>query len=305
MQAVTDAAYADFLQQMAAKGFTIADPAALFGSEKVAKLKPVAQPYDVSIKLDPKKDSKGKATFFKPTAMPGMIVLAGDITGSSMFAGFSQIGAGMDAQMAISDFAKTSGTSVVNVTYVIDFSQLKRPGAFSFGGLEVNSGMAVVGDYSRAVITTPAYKMATLIVQSPVVVEGDFAEKKDETKDGALQSAANVAGGVAAAFGMGGLMFGKSKTFSFTAKPAYQDGRGPRRRAWPTRCWPISWWRCVRPQARPAVALRWSTSMPRPRQAAGQPLSAGVSNSSAGSPGAAIQPWRVISPSSCPGPQPV
>ena len=224
MQAVTDAAYADFLQQMAAKGFAIAESATLFSTEKMAGLKPVALPYEVNIRLDPKKDSKGKATFFKPTQMPAMIILAGDITGSSMFAGFSQIGAGMDAQMAISEFAKSSGHSVVNVTYVIDFSQLKRPGAFSFGGLEVNSGMAVVGEYSRAVVTTPANKMATLIVQSPVVVEGDFAEKKDETKDGALQSAANVAGGVAAVFGMGGMMFGKSKTFSFTAKPAYQDG---------------------------------------------------------------------------------
>jgi hypothetical protein len=156
--------------------------------------------------------------------MPGMILMAGDITGSGMFSGFSQIGAGMDAQMAINEYARANGQSVINVTYVIDFSQLKRPGAFSFGGLEVNSGMAVVGEYSRAVVNTPASKMATLIVQSPVVVEGDFAEKKDETKDGALQSAANVAGGVAAVFGMGGMMFGKSKTFSFTAKPAYQDG---------------------------------------------------------------------------------
>jgi hypothetical protein len=224
MQAVTDAAYADFVRQMTEKGFTIVDGAALFGSEKVAKLKPMATPYSVNIKLDPKKDSKGKATFFKPAALPQMIVLAGDTTGSGMFAGFSQIGVGIDAQMAINDYAAKTNQSVVNVSYVIDFSMLKRPGAFSFGGLEVNSGMAVVGEYSRAVITTPAQKQATLIVQSPVVVEGDFAEKKDETKDEALQAAANVAGGVAAAFGMGGMMFGKSKTYVFTAKPSYQDG---------------------------------------------------------------------------------
>lgn len=224
MQAITDAAYADFKAQLAAKGFTIVDHAALFGSAKVAGLKPVAVPNVVKVKLDPKKDSNGKATFFKPAAMPGMIVLAGDITGSGMFSAFGQIGAGMDTQMAIYEHAKASGQTVVNVTYVIDFSQLKRPGAFSFGGLEVNSGMSVVGDYSRATVITPDYKMATLTMQVPVAVEGDFATKADETKDGALQSAANVAGGVAAAFGVGGLAFGKSKTFSFTAKPAYQEG---------------------------------------------------------------------------------
>jgi hypothetical protein len=224
MQAITDAAYADFRTQLAAKGFTIVDNAALFGSEKVAKLKPVAVPNVVKVKLDPKKDSNGKATFFKPTGLPNMIVLAGDITGSSIFSAFGQVGAGMDTQMALTEYAKQSGQSIVNVTYVMDFSQLKRPGAFSFGGLEVNSGMSVVGDYSRAVVLTPDYKMATLTMQIPVSVEGDFAQKQDETKDGALQSAANVAGGLAAAYGIPGLSFGKSKTFSFTAKPAYQDG---------------------------------------------------------------------------------
>ena len=224
MQAITDAAYADFRTQLTARGFTVSDGAGLFASPKVARIKPVATPYVVKVKLDPKKDSNGKATFFKPTALPGLMVLAGDITGSGMFSGFSQMGIGIDTQMAYIEHARTTGETVINVIYLIDFSQVKRPGAFSFGGVAVNSGMSVVADYSRLTAITPTSKMAQLLVQTPVAVEGDFATKSDETKDAALQSAANVAGGVAAAFGVGGLSFGKSRTYRFSAKPAYQDG---------------------------------------------------------------------------------
>jgi len=224
MQAITDAAYADFSRQLAARGFTLVDSGGLFAADKVSKLKPVAAPNIVKIKLDPRNDSNGKASFYKPGSLPAMIVLAGDITGSSIFSAFGQAGAGIDTQMAVQDYTKASGQTVLNVTYVIDFSQVKRPGAFSFGKLEVNSGMAIVGDYSRVMLITPADKTATLVLQQPVAVEGDFSTKADETKDGAWQKAGNVAGGIAAAMGAGGFMLGKSKTFSFTAKPAYQEG---------------------------------------------------------------------------------
>lgn len=223
MQAITDAAYDDFRSRISASGFALKDSTALFASDKVTKLKPVAMPYVTNVKLDPKKDSKGKAMFFKPTALPGLIMLAGDVTGTSVFSGFSALGS-MGAHMALADHARASGESVVNIVYLIDFSQVKRPGAFSFSGVSVNSGMAVVPDCSRATIFTPTSKVAFLTVQTPVAVEGDFTTKSDETKGGELEAAANVAGGVAAAMGFGGLKFGKTKTFKFTAKPAYQDG---------------------------------------------------------------------------------
>ncbi len=224
MQAITDAAYDNFRSQLTAKGFAVGDSAGLFASPKVAALKPVEAPYVVSIQLDPKKNSKGKATFMKPTALPGMLLLPGDIANSGMFGAMGQIGAGISSQMAVNEHARASGETVIDVVYLIDFSQLKRPGAFSFGGLEVNSGMAIVPSYSRLSAIAPSSKIAQIMLQTPVAVEGDFASRKDETKDAAVQSVANIAGGVAAAFGYGGLAFGKSRTFVFTAKPAWQEG---------------------------------------------------------------------------------
>ncbi|HEU0044963.1 hypothetical protein [Sphingomonas sp.] len=222
MQAITDAAYADFKAQLAAKGFTVVDAGPLFGDPSYAKMKPTPAPFDASVALDPKGKAKGKATYFKPSVLPGQLFTPGDVTATGMFAGFGQM-AYMHNTTGFMAAAQRTGAAVIAVTYLIDFSQVKRPGAWSFKGVNVNSGIAVVDDYSRLSLFAPKGQ-TTLVVDEAVAVEGDFADKADTTKGAGLQKAANIAGGVAAVFGMGGLRFGKSKTFTFTAKPAFQEG---------------------------------------------------------------------------------
>lgn len=223
MQAITDAAYADFTAQLAAKGFTIADPAALFADPEFKRIKITDSPYEANVQLD--KKSTGKATYYKPTALPGLFVLPGDITAS----GLSGIGMNMSAgtnQYGVTQYTKSSGHAVIDIVYLIDFSNVKRPGAFSFaGGLNVTSGMSVVDDFSRLSVVTPEGKIATITIKQPVAVAGDFATQQDTTKDAGVQQALNILGGFAAARGMAGMKFGKSKTFTFTAKPGvYEEG---------------------------------------------------------------------------------
>lgn len=223
MQAVTDAAYADFKAQLEGKGFTVVDPTVMFASSGFAKVKQMPAPYEANVQLD--KKSNGKSVYYKPSALPGIVLLPGDITSSGM----SGIGAAMSAgtnQYAISQYAKGAGQAVIDVVYLIDFSDAKRPGAFSFGGgITVTSGMSVVDDYSKLNLLAPSGKIATITLKQPVAVEGDFAAMQDATKDGGVQKAANIAGGLLAAGGFGGMKFGKSKTFTFTAKPGvYEQG---------------------------------------------------------------------------------
>ena len=223
MQAITDAAYADFKAQLAEKGFTVADHAPMFADAGFQRVKMVASPYEANVQLD--KKSTGKAVYYKPTALPGQFVLPGDITAS----GFSGMGIAMSAgtnQYGVTQFTKTAGQSVIDVVYLIDFSDVKRPGAFSLGGgLNVNSGMSVVDDYSKLNLVTPEGKTATITLKQPIAVEGDFATMADTTKGAGVQKAMNILGGLAAMRGLGGMKFGKSKTFTFTAKPdPYQEG---------------------------------------------------------------------------------
>jgi hypothetical protein len=115
---------------------------------------------------------------------------------------------------------------VIDVVYLIDFSDQKRPGAFSFGGLAVNANLSVTPNYSRMSVLGANGKTITVTLKQGVSVDGDFIQQKDVTGSSATtQAAANVAGGVAAGFGLGGLRFGKTKKFEFAAKPGnYQEG---------------------------------------------------------------------------------
>lgn len=224
MQKIADAAYADFVAQLKARGYTLVQPEQLFADAAIAKVKGEAKPVDINIALE--KGSKGKATYYKPSALPRLVLLPGDFQGS----GLSSMGLNMNAGQAYGAFysyAKTTKTPVVDVTYLIDFSQQKRPGAFSFGGLEVNSGLSVSAGFSKLSVIGVSGKQGSLVVNQPVAVEGEFIEKTDASSgfDKTSQAAANVAGGVAAAFGFGGLRFGKTRKFEFKAKPGnYEEG---------------------------------------------------------------------------------
>jgi hypothetical protein len=224
MQAVTDAAYADFVSQLTANGYAVQAPAGLFGHAALARTKPQEAPLDINIALE--KGSKGKATYYKPSALPGLHMIPGDFVGSGM----SSIGINMaagQANMAFNSYAKQAGVGVIDVVYLIDFSQQKRPGAFSFGGIEVNSALSVSADYSRITLIAPNGKQSVITVKAPVAVEGEFVEKADASSgaDKAVQSAGNVVGGLAAVAGFGGLRFGKTRKFAFNAKPGnYEAG---------------------------------------------------------------------------------
>jgi hypothetical protein len=230
MQAITDAAYADFKAQLGTRGFQVVEAAALFASPDFGRVKQMPSPYEAGVQLD--KKSTGKASYYKPTALPAQFMLPGDVVASGMSGMGLNMAAGTN-QYGVSQFTKSSGQGVIDVTYLIDFSQLKRPGAFSFaGGLEVNAGMAVIDDFSKLTLVAPSGKVATITVGEAVAVEGDFVDKEDSTKGAGIQKTANIASGVmgglshfGGGFGaLGGMKFGKSKTFTFTAKPAYEGG---------------------------------------------------------------------------------
>ena len=224
MQAITDAAYADFVSQMTAGGYSVQTAGDLFGHAALAKTKSQAVPLDINLALE--KGSKGKATYFKPSALPSLLMIPGDFMGSGMSSMGINMSAGQ-ASMALTNYAREAGVGVIDVVYLIDFSQQKRPGAFSFGGLQVNSALSVSADYSRMTLIAPSGKQSVITVKAPVAVEGEFVEKSDASSgtDKALQSSANVAGGLAAVAGFGGLRFGKTRKFQFTAKPGnYEEG---------------------------------------------------------------------------------
>ena len=220
MQQITDAAYADFVAQMSAKGINVLAPAAVFGDSNFAKVKTRPGPIEINIQLE--KGSKGKADFYKPSALPAQVMIGTDFAGSGMGSIGLTMSMGQNA-MLLGGYAKASSVPVVDVTYLVDFSQQQRPGAFSFGGLKVNADLGIVPTYSKLTVIGVTGQQDMLTLGQPVSVDGDFIDVTGNSSgaDKTLQSAANIGSAV---FG-GGMLFGKTRKFNFTAKPGnYEAG---------------------------------------------------------------------------------
>ena len=220
MQQITDAAYADFVAQMSAKGVTVVAPAAVFGDPNFARVKTRPGPTEINIALE--KGSKGKADFHKPSALPAQVMIGTDFAASGMSSLGLTMSMGQKGTL-LGGYAKASNVPVVDVTYLIDFSQQQRPGAFSFGGIKVNANLGIVPTYSTLPVIGVTGQQDMLTLGQPITVDGDFIDVTGATSgaDKALQSAANIGSAV---LGIGG-MFGKSRKFNFTAKPGnYEAG---------------------------------------------------------------------------------
>ena len=221
MQTITDAAYADFTAKLQASGYTIQAPSALFGAP-LPRAHPQSSPLDVNIALE--KKSTGKVTLVKPTALGALYLIPGDFTGSGM----SSIGLNMasaQTNYALSQYAKQAGVGVVDVVYLIDFSQQQQNGGFS---VKVNSGVSIASNYSRATLIAPSGKATTIKINDAIPVAGDFATMRDTTSGftKTTQTATRVLGGLGrlgGAFGMGGgglfKTGGSTKKIEFDAKP--------------------------------------------------------------------------------------
>ena len=220
MQQITDAAYADFVAQMSAKGVTVMAPAAVFGDPNFARVKTRPGPTEINIALE--KGSKGKADFYKPSALPAQVMIGTDFAASGMSSLGLTMSMGQNGSL-LGVYAKASNVPVVDVTYLIDFSQQQRPGAFSFGGIKVNANLGIVPTYSKLTVIGVTGQQDMLTLGQAITVDGDFIDVTGATSgaDKALQSAANIGSAV---LGIGG-MFGKSRKFNFTAKPGnYEAG---------------------------------------------------------------------------------
>ena len=230
MQTITDAAYADFRAQIAANGMRVADSAPLFASTQFARAKPEVSPFETKVSLG--KNSSGKVTFYKPSALPSLVMVPGDYTATVGFGGLGAMGNMMNdgqTQYALAEYAKANGQSVVDAVYLVDFANLKRGG----GSVKVSSSLSVAGNYSRLTLINPQGKVAHLTLKDSIPIDGDFAQMEDKTKGKNIQAGMNVLSGLASAasvfggLGGGGMKFGKSRTYAFSVIPdAYVHGAG-------------------------------------------------------------------------------
>lgn len=114
MQAVTDAAYADFVTKLQASGFTVADRSALLADPTFASTQASPSPFKEEASFF---GSKSDVTYVAPTGMNDIRFFMGE-AGKGL--GLSAIG--NNPYMAAVKYAKASGIPVISVIYTVDYA---------------------------------------------------------------------------------------------------------------------------------------------------------------------------------------
>lgn len=220
LQQVADAAHDDLVAKLTAAGFQVDDRAQLTAYPAFA-----AAPAEVGTKeasARTGRDDNAKVLFVSASQTAPLRMMVGDIY-STGFGAMGIMMSGTRVMNAMTAYAKDSGSRIVNVVYYIDFANSEEYGGWfrNSSAVQVNGGLALMPEQSKLTVVGPNYKSATLTLNEPVAVGGDFFDKNDSM--GGAEKTSNALGN---AIGLlGGVGTNSSKKFTFTARPgAYSAG---------------------------------------------------------------------------------
>ena len=192
-QAVADAAYADFVSKLKAKGYNVVSRDKLLNYKEFEGVKQYDMPYknDTSGFMS----SYGGATYFAPSAFgKKTFVYAGDIEGVSGGFAFGNPG------IASGQFAQSTGTKVLHVAYLVDFANAGGHAGITSSSINVGQGISVrpgakigiIGDQGGTFSTG----IGTVSTGQAVYSTKEFGTVTGESSDGykAVETVTNVIG---------------------------------------------------------------------------------------------------------------
>lgn len=213
-QRATDAAYQDFLGQMAAAGYQLGDRAAVVEAFARNNASPLENAMERDIVMG--RDTRAKARLFAPTEI-GDVWLGREAGGQMGLGGFSGARSAIGVSMGGAAHARASGQAVINAFYVIDFARAETYGGWfrSSSAVSVGAGLAVVPETSKLFAFAPNGRVVSATLREPVAVGGDYGTF-DETSTGA-QRAAQIATNVIGV--LGGIGTNSTKRYTMMADP--------------------------------------------------------------------------------------
>jgi hypothetical protein len=213
-QKATDAIYADFTKQLAARGVTIIADTGLKADKYYAKVKPEAQGESVDIVL--KKKDHADAAAYWPSQL-------GRTDNALLQMRLMDMNAG-HTYTAQYNYARTAKVPVLNVVYVVDFAKpAKSSGGGLFQTVKASAGLALSQFGSQLALVDTNGKMAKILLMTPIEEGGDFANITDQTSG--LTKAVRIAGILGGGLGLGGGgRTGMSARFDFNVTDPGQYG---------------------------------------------------------------------------------
>ena len=209
-QAATDAAYADFVRQVADAGYQLADRSAWL--QAMTRSQPDENGREQGLIMA--RDSRAAARLFSPSALGGPMI-SRESLGHLMGRGMGQNASAIHMSANSQTFARDTGQAVFNAFYVVDFANAETYGGWfrNSSAVSVQAGLALVPDLSMLVAFAPNRRIVTATLKDPVAVGGDFGTFAETTGGGhrAAEIAANVIGI------LGGVGTNSSKRFTMQA----------------------------------------------------------------------------------------
>lgn len=213
-QQATDAAYADFLSQLASAGYQVGDRTALVEAFTKNRARPLDNGLERDVILD--RDSRAKAKVFSPVELGG-VWLPREVLGHISAPGFSGNQAAVGISMGGTAHARATGQAAINAFYVVDFANAETYGGWfrNSSAVSVKAGLAVMPDVSKVFAYAPNGRVSSVTLREPIAVGGDFGEFVDATTRGqrTAELAANVIGV------LGGIGTNSTRRYAMTADP--------------------------------------------------------------------------------------
>ncbi|MBQ0761138.1 hypothetical protein [uncultured Zhongshania sp.] len=213
MQAVTDAAYQDFIAGLKSNGYTIADESALTGNTTWQKIKQEASPIKNTSSFKMITGGSREDATFAPS---GRTLMGRAIGGGTPYEAY--------------DVANQLSTPILNVNYTVHFvyfgsetdyksnSYSNIKGAEYSAEVSVGQGVHVTPgsgiDFMRGVNSTFSHPNGAVHIKAPVVIPGGYGTSEDSTSG--MQKAANVFSSVLGAVSGG---TSSTKEISVVANP--------------------------------------------------------------------------------------
>ncbi len=186
-QDITEAAYKDFVKDLKAKGYKVADSQELFNDKDFADTKTYAAPYVDD--QDGLLTSGAVTKFFQPKALGKMRFFAGE--NANVMGGF----AFGNPSTAATVFAEKSGKKVIHVIYTVDFSNAEDNSGFTTSAINVGQGISILPGSKLGLIGGQGGTFSTangnIVLGQPIYSTKTFGEVVGTSSD--LYKGAEVA----------------------------------------------------------------------------------------------------------------
>lgn len=191
-QAITEAAYKDFISKLQASGYQVVDRSGFVASSQYEGAKKYEFPYnsDDSSFLS----SYGVTKFYQPSSFGSQgVFFMNDIQGVTGGFAFG------NGQLAAAEYATANGVAVVGATYVVDFASTDGHGGrwSTTASIQVGQNLAVTSGNVKFVVGTSSSftnGTGTLTLGQPIASTETFGTVETTTSDAnvAVQETLNV-----------------------------------------------------------------------------------------------------------------